>query len=95
MDQPVKQLVLFHSLHASIYYAVWFGLFDTLEVLSQKLQVFQSINLVAAEFDYPLSHFTSQISSSISSYAETLKSQSSEQLPQEKLAYTAAPMSFT
>lgn len=37
VDQPVKQLILFHSLHASIYYAVWHGLFDTLEVLSQKL----------------------------------------------------------
>ena len=34
VDQPVKQLILFHSLHASIYYAVWHGLYDTLEVLS-------------------------------------------------------------
>ena len=65
VDQPVKQLVLFHSLHAAIYYAVWHGLFDTLEVLSQKLQVFQSIDLVVAEFDYPLAQFTNQITISI------------------------------
>lgn len=33
-------LVLFHSMHASIFYAVWFGLFDTLEVLCEKLEPF-------------------------------------------------------
>ena len=55
----MKQLVLFHSLHASIYYAIWHGLYDTLEVLTSKLQVYQSVDLVAAEFDYPLSQFTS------------------------------------
>ena len=30
VDQPVKDLILFHSLHAALYYAIWFGLFDTL-----------------------------------------------------------------
>lgn len=33
LDQPLKELVLFHCLHASIYLAVWHGLFDTLEVI--------------------------------------------------------------
>lgn len=37
IDQPVLKLILFHSLHASIYYAVWYGLFDTLQVLCAKL----------------------------------------------------------
>ena len=50
--------------------------------------------MVVAEFDYPLASFTSQISSSISEYAATLKNQQDENLPQEKLAYTAAPMTF-
>jgi len=50
---------LFHSLHASIYYAIWYGLFDTLEVLCDKLQEMQTIDLVAAELDYPLSKYTS------------------------------------
>jgi len=38
VDQPVLKLVLFHCLHASIFYAVWFGLFDTLQVLCAKIE---------------------------------------------------------
>ena len=41
-EYPIKELILFHSLHGSIYYAVWYGLFDTLEVLCDKLGAYQS-----------------------------------------------------
>ena len=52
IDQPVKTLILFHSLHAGIYYAVWYGLFDTLEVLATKFDQFDGIDLISAETDY-------------------------------------------
>ena len=72
MEQPVKELILFHSLHASIYFAVWHGLFDTLEELSSKLKYFASIVLVAAELDYPITDYTTQIITSIKTYADEI-----------------------
>ncbi len=79
VDQPVKELILFHSLHASIYYAVWYGLFDTLQILCRKLLKMQTLDLVAAELDYPLSDYTAQIIASIKKYAAQLESQGDQQ----------------
>ena len=38
IDQPLVKLILFHSLHASIFYAVWYGLFDTLQTIASKIE---------------------------------------------------------
>ena len=92
VDQPVKELILFHSMHASIYYAVWYGLFDTLELLSSKLEVFQTYDLVAAELEFSPTIYTSQIIKSIEAYAEKVKAQGG--LATDALTYTAAPMEF-
>jgi hypothetical protein len=51
-DHPVKELIIFHSLHAGIYFAIWHGLFDTLQVISSKMERMQQIDLVSAELDY-------------------------------------------
>ena len=40
IEHPVKSLILFHSLHAALYYAIWHGLYDTLTVLAEKIQEF-------------------------------------------------------
>lgn len=69
-DNPVKELILFHSRHAGLYYAIWHGLYDTLVEMSSIMSAMQQIYLIAAEIDYPLSDFTSQILESIKAYAE-------------------------
>lgn len=69
-DNPVKELILFHSRHAGLYHAIWHGLYDTLLELSNVLGAMQQIYLIAAETDYSLGDFTGQIISSIKAYAE-------------------------
>ena len=72
-ENPLLRLILFHSLHASIYYAVWYGLFDTLEVISTKLEPLTTVDLIAVELEYPVSEFTEKIIDSIKSYSESLE----------------------
>ena len=86
---------MFHSLHASIYYAIWYGLFDTLQVLCQKLELLQSFDLVAAELDYPVMDFTRQIVDSIKAYAEKLEATVGSSGESDAQTYTAAPCNFT
>ena len=52
------------------------------------------MDLVAAEFDYPLSQFTSQIINSIQAYSDQLRDQA-KQIPVSQQTFTAAEMSFT
>jgi hypothetical protein len=92
-DHPVKELILFHSMHAGIYQAVWHGLFDTLQVMSTKMEMLQQIDLVAAELDYPMTEYTNVIVASIKSYAETLNTEGG--VISDKNTYAAAPMKFT
>lgn len=70
-DYATKVLILFHSMHASIYYAVWYGLYDTLQVICEKMEEYKMHDLVAAEMDYPLGDFTKEIMNSIRKYAES------------------------
>ena len=96
IDEPVKELVLFHSLHASIYYAIWYGLYDTLVILCEKLQNYRFIDLVTAELDYVISDFCNEIIESIKSYADTLSaSKTGPADASDSHAYTEAPINFT
>ena len=88
-------------MHASIFYAVWYGLYDTLEVLCDKLQPFQTLDLIAAELDYQLCDFTNQIVASLKAYAESIAKRQAESGESgefglsEDYSYVDAPMNFT
>ena len=96
-DHATKVLILFHSMHASIYYAIWYGLYDTLQVICEKIDEFKTNDLVAAEMDYSLGEFTKEIISSIKTYADSFEKQTEATDGSEsgEKTYTAAPMKFS
>lgn len=53
------------------------------------------LDLIAAELDYQLNDFTSQIISSIKAYSEQLTKEGSEARSSEGHTYVDAPMTFT
>ena len=64
-------------------------------MLSSKFEVIQSLDLIAAELDYPMTSFTEQIVTSIRNYAESLQGPQVAQQDQREQSYTSAPMEFT
>lgn len=92
-DNPVKEIILFHSRHAGLYYAIWYGLYDTLVEMSSIMSAMQQIYIIAAEIDYPLADFTTAILDSIKAYSATLEANGEK--PSDQHAYTDAPMNFT
>ena len=92
-DCATKVLILFHSMHAAIYYAVWYGLYDTLQVICEKMEEYKMHDLVSAEMDYPLGDFTKEIMQSIRKYAESTQNDNSDD--EVGKTYTTAPMQFS
>lgn len=72
-ENPLLKLILFHSMHASIFYAVWYGLFDTLEVIAQKIEPLTTVDLVAVELEYPVTEFAEKVIDSVKAYSESLE----------------------
>lgn len=60
-------------MHASIFYAVWYGLFDTLEVIAQKMEPLTTVDLVAVELEYPVVEFAEKVIDSVKAYSESLE----------------------
>ena len=57
-------------------------------MLSSKFEAIQSLDLIAAELDYPMTSFTEQIVTSIRTYAESLQGAQVVQQDQREQNYT-------